>query len=88
MPELIFRQVVMQVPFFVYSRILGYCVRAAQLQRGFGGDFCLGKSRTEMISLQFWLNSIEILASKSSDAYQGRAPRETLGKIFLNWRGL
>ena len=36
--------------------------------------------RTEMISLQFWLNSIEILASKSSDAYQGQAPREPLGK--------
>ena len=40
--------------------------------------------RTEMISLQFWLIGIarEILASKSSDAYQGRTPRETIGKIF------
>ena len=35
-----------------------------------------------MISLQFWLNSIEILASKSSDAYQGRAPEKPLGKCF------
>ena len=38
--------------------------------------------RTEIISLQCWLTSIEMLASKSNDAYQGRAPRETIEKCL------
>ena len=32
--------------FSVCSRILGYSVRAAPLQRGFGGDICPGKSKS------------------------------------------
>ena len=46
LPELIFKQVVYASAFFVYSRILGYSIRTAPLQRGFGGDFCPGKSQS------------------------------------------
>ena len=33
-------------------------------------------------SLQVWLIGIEILASKSKDAYQGQAPREIIAIFF------
>ena len=43
---------------------------------------------TEMVSLQSSLVSIKILVSKSSDADQSRAPRETTEKKKIhNWRG-
>ena len=35
-----------------------------------------------MVSLQVWLIGKEMLASKSSDVYQGQGPRETFGIFF------
>ena len=97
LPELIFKQVVMQVPFSSIPGFWGTLLGLRHCREDSVGIFALENQshwvgaiwvvslevlRTEMISLQFWLISIEILASKSSDAYQGRAPRETIGKML------
>ena len=44
--------------------------------------------KTGIVRLQVWLICIEILASKSSDAYQGQASRETSGKRASKIRGV
>ena len=46
LPELFLKASCYASAFLVNSRIWGYSVRAAPLQRGFGGDFCPGKSKS------------------------------------------
>ena len=70
---------------------------AARAQRGFGVDFSPENSshwidalwvvllevpRTEMVSLQVFVDRHRNTGVQSSNAYQGRAPRETIGKKF------
>ena len=97
LPELMFKQVVMQVPLSSIPGFWGTQLGLRHCREDSVGIFALETQsrwvgvlwvvslevlRTEMIRLQFWLISIEILASKSSNAYQGRAPRETIGKML------
>ena len=91
LPELIFKQVVMQVPFSSIPGFWGAKLGLRHCREDSVGIFVLEDQshrvgaiwvvslkvlRTEMIRLRSWLISIEMLASKSSDAYQGRAPRK------------
>ena len=94
LPELIFKQVVMQVPFSSIPGFWGTLLGLRHCREDSVGMFrpekvtgaiwvvSLEVLRTEMISLQFWLISIEILASKSSDHTRVERPEKPLGKCF------